>query len=104
MTRIVILLFLVLSMGACAGMDYRYQQNMAVNATGYGLVGGAAGAAIASLAHGNVGVGAAIGALSGAFLGAVTTPPPAYYDYPPPADYTPPAGEYSYGWGPCYHR
>ena len=85
-------------------MDYRYQQNMAVNATAYGLAGGATGAAIASLTHGDVGAGAAIGALYGAFLGAVTTPPPAYYDYPPPAGYPPPACEYSDREGHYYHR
>jgi hypothetical protein len=85
MIKVVIPLSLVLLMSACAGMDYRYQQNMAVNATGYGLAGGAAGAAIASLTHGNVGVGAAIGALSGAVLGTVNTPPPGSR-YPLPAE------------------
>jgi hypothetical protein len=104
MTKGVILLSLVLLMSACAGMDYQYQQNMAVNATGYGLAGGAAGAAIASLTHGNVGAGAAIGALSGAILGAANTPPPGYYDYPPPVDYSPPACGYRDRGGYCYHR
>jgi len=104
MKKTVVLLLLGLSMSSCAGMDYRYQQNMAVNATAYGLAGGAFGAAIASLTHGDVGAGAAIGAVYGAFLGAVTTPPPAYYDYPPPADYSPPACGYRDRGGYCYHR
>jgi hypothetical protein len=97
MRKAVVLLLIVLFMSACAGMDYRYQQNMAVNATAGGLMGGAAGAAIASLAHGDVGTGAAIGAIYGAFLGAITTPPTAYNGCPPPRDdydYPPPDYEY----------
>ena len=33
-------------MTACAGMDQQYQRNMAVNATGYGIVGSAVGPAL----------------------------------------------------------
>ena len=48
-------------MTACAGMDQQYQRNMAVNATGYGIVGSAVGAGIAAATHGSVGAGAGIG-------------------------------------------
>ncbi|WAC08103.1 MAG: hypothetical protein OS130_02595 [Thermodesulfobacteriota bacterium] len=96
MKKVLVLFLIVVFMSACAGMDYRYQQNMALNATAGGLVGGAGGAAIASLAHGDVGAGAAIGAIYGAFLGAITTPPPSYHGCPPRDDYAypPPAYEY----------
>jgi hypothetical protein len=104
MKKALVLLLLGLSMSSCAGMDYRYQQNMAVNATTGGLVGGAAGAAIASLTHSDVGAGAVIGAIYGAFLGAIFTPPPRYYDYQSPDDYPPPGREYSDREGDYYHR
>jgi hypothetical protein len=114
MKKIAILICSVVLLGACAGMDYQYQRNMAVNATGYGLAGAAAGAAIASVTHGNVGQAATIGTVAGAILGAANTPPPPPQvvslpqsqpspQYPPPAVYPqppvvygPPAVAYAY--------
>jgi len=109
MKRIALLLCFVVLLGACAGMDYQYQRNMAVNAAGYGLVGAGAAAAIASVTHGNVGQAATIGAVAGAVLGAANTPPPPPQvvsmpqpppqaqpspQYPPPAVYAPPPAVY----------
>ena len=74
MKKISILLLAMCLLGACAGMDYQYQRNMAVNAAGYGLAGAGAAAAIASVTHGNVGQAATIGAVAGAVLGAANTP------------------------------
>ena len=61
MKKTVMLLSLVILISACAGMDYQYQRNMAVNAAGYGLAGAAVGSGIAAVTHGNVGTAAAIG-------------------------------------------
>jgi osmotically inducible lipoprotein OsmB len=44
-----------------------------------GLLGAGGGAAIGSL-YGDAGKGAVIGGVGGAALGALTTPPPGYYD------------------------
>ena len=70
----------VVLVSACAGMDCRYQENMATNAVGWGLLGAGAGAAIASSTHGDVGHAATLGAVAGAALGTANTPPasPAY--------------------------
>jgi hypothetical protein len=106
MKKLYILLSLAVLMTACAGMDQQYQSNMAVNATGYGIVGSAVGAGIAAATHGSVGTGAGIGAATGALLGAAGTPPPPgqyasaaapypYQAYPPTYAY--PNGYYSYG-------
>ena len=62
MKKVIMLLSIVVLMTACAGMDQQYQRNMAVNATGYGIVGSAVGAGIAAATHGSVGAGAGIGA------------------------------------------
>ncbi|MCX5896038.1 MAG: hypothetical protein NTZ51_09445 [Proteobacteria bacterium] len=102
MKKMVGLLCLVVLTGACAGMDYQYQRNMAANAAGYGLAGAAVGAGIAAVTHGNVGKAAAIGTVAGAALGAAFTPPPPprvasspqpYYQ--PPAVYAPPPVVYA---------
>src|SRR5512139_4335885 len=105
MKKISILLLSMCLLGACAGMDYQYQRNMAVNAAGYGLAGAGAAAAIASVTHGNVGQAATIGAVAAAVLGAANTPPPPPQvvsmpqpppqaqpspQYPPPTVYYPP--------------
>src|SRR5512136_579609 len=99
MKKIAIIICLVGLLGACAGMDYQYQRNMAVNAAGYGLAGAGAAAAIASVTHGNVGQAATIGAVAGALLGAANTPPPPPQaqpspQYQPPAVYAPPPAVY----------
>ena len=105
MKKIILLLSIVVLLSACAGMDYQYQQNMATNAVGWGLLGAGAGAAIASVTHGNVGQAATIGTVAGAALGATNTPPPtaAYSQmtyqpqpqYQPPAVYAPPPVVYA---------
>ena len=77
MKQIAPLLSIVILFSACAGMDYRHQENMATNAVGWGLLGAGAGAAIASATHGDVGQAATLGAVAGAALGAANTPPPA---------------------------
>src|SRR5512135_3572032 len=106
MKKIAVLLLSVGLLGACAGMDYQYQRNMAVNAAGYGLAGAGAAAAIASVTNGNVGQAATIGAVAGALLGAANTPPPPprvvsvpqsppqAQPAPPPAVYAPPPAVY----------
>jgi hypothetical protein len=88
MKKTLLILSLLVLMTACAGMDQQYQRNMAVNATGYGIVGSAVGAGIAAATHGSVGAGAGIGAAAGALLGAAgTPPPPGQYASAPPAPY-----------------
>ena len=77
MKQIAPFLSIVILFSACAGMDYRHQENMATNAVGWGLLGAGAGSAIASATHGDVGQAATLGAVAGAALGAANTPPPA---------------------------
>jgi len=62
-----------------------------------GLLGAGAGAAVGSL-YGDAGKGAVIGGVGGAALGALSTPPPGYYD----DGYSRPPGYYDrYGY---YHE
>ena len=88
MKKVISIVAIVFLTGACAGMDQQYQRNMATNAAGYGVAGAVVGAGIAAATHGNIGRGAAIGAGTGALLGAAGTPPPRYqvaqaYGQPP---------------------
>jgi hypothetical protein len=65
---------MVVFFSGCAGMDPRYQENMAKNAGIWGTVGAVAGAGIAAVTHGNPLTAAVIGGVSGAALGAANTP------------------------------
>jgi osmotically inducible lipoprotein OsmB len=71
----------VVFLSGCAGMDPRYQSNMAQNAGIWGTVGAVAGAGIAAVTHGNPLTAAVIGGVSGAALGAANTPTPDHPGY-----------------------
>jgi hypothetical protein len=94
MKKIVPLISIVVLVSACAGMDYRYQENMATNAAGWGLLGAGAGAAIASATHKDVGQAATLGAVAGAALGAANTPPPSPAYSPVISQPQPPVPQY----------
>ncbi len=96
---ILLILSIIVTFG-CAGMDPRYQANMATNTVGWGVLGAIAGAGIAAATHGNVGGGAIWGGLGGAALGAINTPYPGapYYGSSYPYGYYPPRP------AECYER
>lgn len=70
----VVVLGLIVFLSGCAGMDPRYQNNMAQNAGVWGTIGAVAGAGIAAVTGGDPLTAAVIGGVSGAALGAANTP------------------------------
>lgn len=96
--KILISLFLLVFLIGCAGLDYRYQQNMTTNAATWGIIGAATGGLLGAATGINPGKAAILGGVVGAYAGAVNTPSP--YGYGFPGGYgTPvvPNGYYDYG-------